>query len=137
MHHRMRADDLVLVQGARDTRRTLLLWNRDFGTVLGPWLLGSLAVAGALLVSTWLVSLLATPDPTPVWSPSDKPHAVVFILLANSLVLALHAMACVAGFIAGSSLPAEAPATAGCGARSTTTRDGPRWPSSAARRSSR
>jgi len=108
MHHRMRADDLVLVQGARDTRRTLLLWNRDFGTVLGPWLLGSLAVAGALLVSTWLVSLLATPDPTPVWSPSDKPHAVVFILLANSLVLALHAMACVAGFIAGSSLPAEA-----------------------------
>lgn len=108
MQHRMRADDLVLVQGVRNTRGTLLEWNRDFWSVLRPWLLGSLAVAGALLVSTWLLSLLATPDPAPVWSPDDKPHAVVIILFANSLVLALHAMACVAGFIAGSSLPAEA-----------------------------
>ena len=32
----------------------------------------------------------------------------VFILYRNSLVLALHAMACVAGFIAGSSLPVAA-----------------------------
>jgi Stage II sporulation protein M len=104
----MRADDLVLVQGVRDTRGTLLEWNRDFGAILRPWLLGSLAVACALLVATWLMSLLATPDPTPVWSPTHKPQAVVFILIRNSFVLALHAMACVAGFIAGSSLPAEA-----------------------------
>jgi uncharacterized membrane protein SpoIIM required for sporulation len=33
---------------------------------------------------------------------------VVRILTRNSLVLALHAMACVAGFIAGSSLPLQA-----------------------------
>jgi len=34
--------------------------------------------------------------------------AVGHVLYRNSLVLALHAMACVAGFIAGSSLPLEA-----------------------------
>jgi len=33
---------------------------------------------------------------------------VQHVLLRNSLVLALHAMACVAGFIAGSSLPLQA-----------------------------
>ena len=34
--------------------------------------------------------------------------AVGHVLFRNSLVLALHAMACVAGFIAGSSLPLQA-----------------------------
>jgi uncharacterized membrane protein len=33
---------------------------------------------------------------------------VVHVLLDNSLVLALHALACVAGFVAGSSLPLQA-----------------------------
>ena len=35
-------------------------------------------------------------------------HDVLRILMRNALVLALHAMACVAGFIAGSSLPLRA-----------------------------
>jgi hypothetical protein len=38
-----------------------------------------------------------------------QPIDVLRILGRNSLVLALHAMACVAGFIAGSSLPVQAP----------------------------
>ena len=42
-----------------------------------------------------------------------------FVLYRNGLVLALHALACVAGFMAGSSLPQVAEGYSGSGARST------------------
>jgi hypothetical protein len=55
---------------------------------------------------------VAQPDPTPLSIPgvTEAPGAanVLQILFRNSLVLALHAFACVAGFIAGSSLPLAA-----------------------------
>jgi hypothetical protein len=59
-----------------------------------------------------LIAAISTPDPTHLAFPGltapvrtgDYWH----ILYRNSLVLALHAMACVAGFIAGSSLPLSA-----------------------------
>ena len=43
-----------------------------------------------------------------------------FVLYRNGLVLALHALACVAGFMAGSSLPQVAEGYSGSGAGSTT-----------------
>jgi hypothetical protein len=108
----MRTDDLVLVQGIRDTRATLADWNARPIRVLGPWLLGSVAVAVGLLFATWVIAHVSEPDPTPLLLPGlGRPTslgAVAFVLYRNSLVLALHAMACVAGFIAGSSLPREA-----------------------------
>ena len=62
-----------------------------------------------MLAVVWLISSVALPDPTPMSIPgiTDPPSAtdVLAILFRNSLVLALHAFACVAGFIAGSSLP--------------------------------
>jgi stage II sporulation SpoM-like protein len=65
-----------------------------------------------LLAVVWLISSVAQPDLTPITIPgiTDGPDAsdVLRILFRNSLVLALHAFACVAGFIAGSSLPASA-----------------------------
>ena len=105
---RMRANDLVLVSGMRDTRATLTQWNRTGLRTVVPWLLGSLAIATALLVAVWVVALASTPDPTFVALPSDTLHSVGVVLFRNGLVLALHAMACVAGFIAGASLPLEA-----------------------------
>ncbi len=42
-----------------------------------------------------------------VWYPADL-QDFLFVLFRNGLVLSLHALACVAGFIAGSSLPAAA-----------------------------
>jgi len=69
-------------------------------------------VAFGLLGAVLVVGWIATPDPTPLaFAGINKPantDAVLRILKLNSLVLALHAFACVAGFIAGSSLPAEA-----------------------------
>ena len=68
--------------------------------------LASLAIAVLLLSATWVVAMLSVPDPgffarrrTSAWEDFG------FILYRNGLVLALHAMACVAGFMAGSSLP--------------------------------
>jgi len=107
------ANDFALVQGLRDTRSTLEGWNRAPGPVLKLWVLGSLAISVALLGTVWVVASLITPDPTPIFLPGlyGEPTGAVDVLRVigrNSLVLALHAMACVAGFIAGSSLPMTA-----------------------------
>jgi hypothetical protein len=102
----MSTEQLALVRGWDDTRATLRRWRaRPIPAVL-PWALGSLAIAAVLLTATWLVALVSTPDPT-VWALTGNGAwgDYGFILYRNGLVLALHAMACVAGFIAGASLP--------------------------------
>jgi hypothetical protein len=108
----MKAEELALVQGWDDTRRTLARWNRDPLRVLRPWTLGALAVSGVLLTAIWVVATLSTPDPTGASFPGVAYPAqfgdFTFVLYRNGLVLALHALACVAGFMAGSSLPTVA-----------------------------
>jgi hypothetical protein len=110
-------NEFVLVQGLRDTRGALARWNERPAPVLRDWFLGALAVACALLAAVWAVASVATPDVTPLAIPgltSDAgPANVGSVLLRNSLVLALHATACVAGFIAGSSLALSAEARGG------------------------
>jgi hypothetical protein len=110
-------DQFVLVQGLRNTRGALARWNERPTPVLRDWLLGALAVACALLAAVWAVASVVTPDVTPLAIPgltSDaRPANTGSVLLRNSLVLALHATACVAGFIAGSSLALTAEARSG------------------------
>jgi hypothetical protein len=105
-------NDLVLVQGMADTRRTLARWNREPIHVLAPWLALSVAIAVTLLGAVYVVAKLSTPDSSPFLLPGYHTTAglqdYLAVLYRNSLVLALHAMACVAGFIAGSSLPLSA-----------------------------
>ena len=97
----MKAEQLAVVQGWSDTRAALVRWQRRPFRVLGPWALGSLAVAVALLAATYAVALLSTPDPTGIYFPGTVTPAKLqdfgFVLYRNGLVLALHAMACVAG----------------------------------------
>jgi hypothetical protein len=80
--------------------------------VLRAWLALSLAIALALLTATWFVAGLMTPDITPVHIAGltypSEPDDLLPILWRNSLVLALHGTACVAGFIAGASMPIAA-----------------------------
>ena len=108
----MGGNDYVLVRGVRDTRGALRRWNDDPIPVLSLWAKWALAVAAGLLVAVWVVANLARPDPTPFSLPglTEPPRLsdVASVLFRNSLVLALHAFACVAGFIAGSSLPLTA-----------------------------
>jgi hypothetical protein len=108
----MDAHSLVLVRGLADTRVALRRWNAHPVRVLGPWFAAAASIAVALLAVVWLVAVLVEPDATPVVFPGLNTNAeladVRFILERNALVLALHAFACLAGFIAGSSLPREA-----------------------------
>jgi hypothetical protein len=105
----MKAEELALVQGWDDTRATLRRWSAAPLSVLWPWALGSLAVTALLLTATWVVAATAIPDPATYSYPGlTRPAGINdfrFVLYRNGLVLALHAMACVAGFMAGSSLP--------------------------------
>jgi hypothetical protein len=105
----MKAEQLVVVQGWADTRTTLRRWNAAPWGVLRSWALGSLAVTALLLAATWLVAVVSLPDPgmyeyPGVTRPVDL-HDFAFVLARNGTVLTLHALACVAGFIAGASMP--------------------------------
>jgi hypothetical protein len=107
------ASSYALVHGVRRTRATLEAWRDRPWPVLRRWLLGSLAAA-SLLIAAVLAIALVTPASRGSVDLGAPPFVVgglgdvVQILRDNSLVLALHAMACVAGFIAGSSLPLQA-----------------------------
>jgi hypothetical protein len=108
----MRTEQLALVRGWADTRAVLQDWRFRPATVLAPWATGSLVVALLLIAATWVVAMLTAPDPG-YWSLQGVGRVghwedFFFILYRNSLVLGLHAMACVAGFIAGTTLPVAA-----------------------------
>ena len=107
--HEVNVNDLVLVQGMRDTKLALARWNRDPFGALRPWCILSLAIAAALLFAVYAVAKFSTPDQTIYDIPGYNVKATLadygHVLFRNSLVLALHALACVAGFMAGSSLP--------------------------------
>ena len=92
-----------------DTRATLDRWNADPWPVLRSWVAVSFGTACALLLSVLLVAKVTTPDVTPLHLPGvgtdPSIGATASIFARNLLVLALHAMACVAGFMAGASMP--------------------------------
>ena len=106
------ADEHVFSHGMRDTWETFQTWNGHPWGVMRSWLALSLAIALTLLGAVWIVAGLLTPDVSPIHLPGltepTGPDDLVPILWRNSLVLALHATACVAGFIAGASMPIAA-----------------------------
>jgi len=106
------ASSYALYHGVRRTRTTLRAWQRRPLPVLGGWVAGSAAAAAGLLCAVLVVATLSGGYVQPL--QLGPPFAVgglgdvANVLSHNLLVLALHAMACVAGFIAGSSLPLQA-----------------------------
>jgi hypothetical protein len=106
------ASSYALYHGVRRTRSTLRAWQRRPLPVLGAWVAGSTVAAIGLLSAVLVISALSAGYVQPV--QLRPPFAVgelgdiATVLSHNLLVLALHAMACVAGFIAGSSLPLQA-----------------------------
>src|SRR5689334_6407107 len=101
----MKADQLAVVQGWPHTVVTLRRWRTMPWRVLRGWALGSLLVTVALLGATWLVAASSIPDTTHHSYPGITGPATVadfkYVLGRNFTVLALHALACVAGFMAG------------------------------------
>jgi hypothetical protein len=111
------ASSYALYHGVRRTRTTLRGWQRRPLPVLGSWVAGSALAASGLLLAVLVISELFTGYAQPV---ELQPPFVVGdlsdvtgVVSHNLLVLALHAMACVAGFIAGSSLPLQAEGKSG------------------------
>jgi hypothetical protein len=108
----MDASAYAFAHGVRHTRATLRAWQRAPGAVLGRWVAGSAVAATGLLLAVLLVAsldggyqqVITLQPPFAVGNGAN----VLNVLRSNMLVLALHAMACVAGFIAGSSLPLQA-----------------------------
>jgi hypothetical protein len=109
--------DLAVVQGWADTRATLRAWNASPVPVLWRWVWLSLLVTALLLGAVLAVASLTTPDITRLVLPGVDREAtwgdVGHVLFRNGLVLALHSLACLAGFIAMSSLPIEAASYSG------------------------
>jgi Stage II sporulation protein M len=113
----MDAPAYAFAHGMRRTRATLRTWERHPVPVLGRWFAGSALAACGLLVAVLLVADLSAGYVQiitlgPPFAVGDT-ASVLNILAHNMLVLALHAMACVAGFIAGSSLPLQASSHSG------------------------
>lgn len=108
----MDSSSYALAHGLRHTRATLSSWQRAPGRIVARWVAGSslaaagllLAVLGVATVDRSYEQVIDLRPPFAVGGVGDVLH----ILASNLLVLALHAMACVAGFIAGSSLPLQA-----------------------------
>ena len=113
----MDANELALVRGWADTRATLERWNVEPWRVLGTWLLWSVGIAVALLAAVLWVARASTPDITGLLVHGVNTGAglgdAFHLFGRNLLVLALHSMACVAGFMAGSSLPQVAESKTG------------------------
>lgn len=113
----MDASSYAFSTGVRDTRVALARWHSRPLAAVGPWLIGSFVAAVGLLLAVLLVSTVSTSyvqivqlrPPFVVGGPGSVLH----IVASNLLVLALHALACVAGFIAGSSLPLQASSRSG------------------------
>jgi hypothetical protein len=108
----VKVSQLALVQGMDDTRAALRRWQAAPLDAVRPWALGAAAISVGLLAAVWLIAHASTPDSSRYLLPGinapQSTHAVLRVLFRNSLVLALHAFACIAGFIAGSSLPLQA-----------------------------
>ena len=104
--------DPALTVGLGSTRDALATWGETPLRVLGRWFLGSALAAALLLVGTLVVAEV-TPGTrqidlsVPPVSAGGASYLLT-ILGHNFLVLALHSLACVAGFIAGSSVPSQA-----------------------------
>jgi hypothetical protein len=108
----MDANEYAFVHGMRSTRTTLERWQREPLPILSAWLIGAVLIGVALLTCVLAVATNIEPDVGFGYIP-PRPDGIeaeytASLIASNGLVLALHAVACIAGFIAGSALPLSA-----------------------------
>jgi uncharacterized membrane protein SpoIIM required for sporulation len=108
----MEANEYAFVHGMRRTRLALDRWRSDPVPVLRSWFAGAALIGLLLLAAVLVIASAVKPDLGFEYLPSipegAEPDQLAEIVGKNSLVLALHAVACIAGFIAGSSLALSA-----------------------------
>lgn len=104
------ANNDLLAATMRETRMTLDRWGENKLRVLGDWAFKSLCIALTMLLAVYVVSELATGSNTSalpnVLAPPQAGDVLV-VIFRNLLVLALHSMVCLAGFMAMRALPEQ------------------------------
>lgn len=101
--------------GIEDVRSAWARWNEDLDGVVRAWLLPSLLLGVALLLATALVASRVEPsgELNPTFSVAPTFERAGSIFARNMLVLTLHAMICVLGYMALRSMPLLAEAYVG------------------------
>jgi len=103
---------MAIVAGWDDTRAALARWNRAPARVIASWAAVSAGVSLVMLAATWALAVhvgynfgLRSPE-----NFSHRPSlgAAAAIFRHNLLTLALHALICVAGYLATASVPLAA-----------------------------
>ena len=105
----MEANQYALVHGAQRTRLALVRWRSAPGPILTQWFTAAALIGLVMLVGVLVIASAVKPDLGFDYIPQQangfEADDIGRLVAKNSLVLALHAFACIAGFIAGSSLP--------------------------------
>lgn len=104
-------EQLAFVAGWADTRAAFTRWNRDVPGIVRSWAGTSFAIGCLLLLATLAVATWLAPDDrsmNPTFSGVPTIAGALHILARNTLVLAMHALICVAGYMATSSVPIAA-----------------------------
>ena len=108
----MEANEYAFFHGIRHTKLALGHWRAEPWPVLRSWFLGAALIGLLLLGAVLLIASSVKPDLgfayVPVLPEGIEGEHIARLIGQNSLVLALHAVACIAGFIAGSALPLSA-----------------------------
>lgn len=95
----------------QETRDTFKRWGKSPVKVVGKWMLVSFTIAVLMLLAVLGVSQLASAQETfslPNILENGSLNDAVRVFFRNSLVLALHAFVCIAGFMAMRALPEQA-----------------------------
>lgn len=113
---RINPEQMVLVAGWADTRAALSRWNAHPWRVLLGWMRVSCAVGGLLLAATWAVaSLHEIPEVPKIFGAGHAPStaSALHIFGRNLLVLIMHALICIAGYMGAASVPIASDAYSG------------------------
>lgn len=106
------ANNNVIIEATlRETRETLVRWNRRPLLTIGGWLALSLFIAVSMLGAVLAVSHFAHAEFTtalPNINHDSHVADAARVIFRNSLVLALHGFVCLAGFMAMRALPEQA-----------------------------
>lgn len=100
------AERVALERGWADVRASFGRWNRDLDSIIRVWMGTSLLVGCALLLATWAVSVRVAPGiPIPAFDHVPSIAGALELLQRNGLVLLMHSLICLAGYMALTSMP--------------------------------
>lgn len=99
--------EFSVVKGWPDTVAALRRWRASNWSIVLSWMALSFSIACGMLLAIWLVSMRVPLDlgGSATSGVGVAGEDIMFVVYANSLVLALHASACFAGYITHVALP--------------------------------